>query len=71
MNNPSTRQSQDDEVCSHAKSCNLYPILAASSSLAYWTRTYCKGNYRRCARYIRIADGLAVAPSLLPNGKKL
>ena len=69
--NDANQQPGVTEACSHVSSCNLFPVLDATSSLAYWTNTYCRGNFRRCARHIRMADGLVVTPNLLPNGKKL
>ena len=57
--------------CPHVRSCKLFPILSASNALDYWVGAYCKGDFRRCARYSRLTEGLSVAPNLLPNGKKI
>jgi hypothetical protein len=67
MNN----QSQVGNTCPHSYNCKLFPILKASNSLAYWSNAYCDGEYRQCARFTRLSEGLAVAPNLLPNGKKI
>ena len=64
-------ESAESEVCPHVHSCKLFPILRASNALDYWTRAYCHGEYRRCARYSSLSEGLLVPPNLLPNGKKI
>lgn len=64
-------QSVAETTCPHSYSCKLFPILKASNALDYWSKAYCDGDYRRCARFTRMSEGLAVAPNLLPNGKKI
>jgi hypothetical protein len=66
-----TTQHITEESCPHAYSCKLFPILQASNALDYWTRAYCNGEYRRCARFSSLSEGLLVPPNLLPNGKKI
>ena len=63
--------STSTQSCPHARSCVLFPILQKSNALDYWSRTYCEGDFGRCARFERLTKGLAVAPNLLPNGKKI
>lgn len=60
-----------ETTCPHSYSCKLFPILKASNALDYWSRAYCTGEYRRCARYTALSEGLSVPPNLLPNGKKI
>ena len=64
-------QTATQDNCPHTYSCKLFPILKASNALDYWSRAYCSGEYRRCARFSRMSEGLVVAPNLLPNGKKI
>ena len=59
------------EVCPHSHGCALFPILSKSNALEYWSRSYCQGEFRRCARFERMSKGLLVEPNLLPNGKKI
>jgi len=66
-----TSETVELQVCPHTYSCKLFPILRASNALDYWTRAYCQGEYRRCARYSSLSEGLLVPPNLLPNGKKI
>ncbi len=66
-----TNSTPSTEVCPHSYSCALFPILSKSNALDYWTKSYCQGEFGRCARFDRLTKGLAVAPNLLPNGKKI
>lgn len=63
--------SKSPQVCEHSFGCPLFPILSKSNALEYWKRSYCEGDYQRCARFEKMSKGLLVEPNLLPNGKRI
>jgi hypothetical protein len=65
METPAPRQ------CSHVSSCELFPKFGLRGSLRVWQVFYCLGNYESCARFKASAEGRAVTPTLLPNGREL
>ena len=57
--------------CPRVQGCPLFKQFSMKSSLKVWQAYYCEGDWGRCERWKRVAQGEAVPASLLPNGKML
>ena len=58
-------------VCTHIKTCALFPQLSLNSALKVWQVFYCEGHFDRCSRYQLACEGKPVPITLLPNGKNM
>lgn len=66
-----TAKQQQTMSCSHATSCELYPLMAMEPALNLWKNHFCDGDHEKCARFQLSLSGKAVPLTLLPNGKQL
>jgi hypothetical protein len=47
----------------------MFDVFTLSGTLAVWQDNYCRGEYTRCARYVRFGRGEDVPRNLMPNGR--
>lgn len=57
--------------CSHLETCELFPRFQSQGPLKIWLLFYCRGDFKRCARYRCSLEAKPVPPNLLPNGKSV
>jgi hypothetical protein len=60
-------------MCSHYRSCALFPLISSKDSLRLWKGKYCASaeGHKSCARFKLASRGVNVPLTLLPNGKLL
>lgn len=49
----------------------MYELFRKSGTLGVWQITYCRSDYKGCARYGEALQGKPVPLTLLPNGRSL
>ncbi len=55
--------------CPVITSCPMFEVFTLSGTLTVWQDNYCRSDYGRCARYVRLRRGEDVPRNMMPNGK--
>jgi hypothetical protein len=57
--------------CPNMSTCSMFKIFTLAGTLRIWQDNYCRGEYKRCARFESVCSGSGVPDNLLPNGTLL
>lgn len=63
--------SEENPVCDHAESCEMYSLFRHAGTLGVFKLRYCQADFTTCARYQLSASGRTVPLRLMPNGQTL